>query len=487
MRPVGVGELHIGHHPRRKADAGALLRFVHHHHQALAGGVEKAALVEEAALFGGVQRRVALLFAQREAVALCELGDFVLEMVRLNVAQGAPVAAPPPHGLDAAAQCGHRRVLGIQIEGGPDLEPGLLHALVRAFPAGVADARPPADALVFAEPLGEPPPHLFGEVARHRLIGREGPALRVALQHRPRRQRGFKLLVAFDEVLFAHAPQHKAAPRLGGLRVAEGRVVVGPLRQPRQQRRLAQRQIGHTLFAEVNACRFAHAVNSADAVIGPAEVDVVQVDVENLALAEFFLDARGQHNFLQLADVGFFARNEELLHRLHGDGAGALHLFAPGQRHGQRGAQHGDGVHPLVLPEARVLGGQKGQHHAARNLIRRLALRLGGAAGGFGPGGAAFGGLIGQRHQPAALGVQLANYAPVPGEDRGGELHIAVVIGEGFDLRQTALHHQLPRAVSRPGQKRRQHHQPGDEPQQAEHSSRHTHPSPTPRAAQRSQ
>ena len=70
-------------------------------------------------------------------------------------------------------------------------------------------------------------------------------------------------------------------------------------------------------FAVVDlGCRF-------DAVGAIAEINFVDVELENLVLAQLTFNLQRQENFVDLAREAAFAAEKEILRDLHGDGAAA--------------------------------------------------------------------------------------------------------------------------------------------------------------------
>src|SRR5690606_32909047 len=98
-----------------------------------------------------------------------------------------------------------------------------------------------------------------------------------------------------------------------------------------------------------------------------AEVDAVQVFLEDTVLVELPLDAQGDQNFLELTAQRARSR-DQVACELLGDGAGAGHDPAVPQSLSE-GPQHGERIDPGMLAEAGVLGGQ----HRGRHVIGELS------------------------------------------------------------------------------------------------------------------
>ena len=140
------------------------------------------------------------------------------------------------------------------------------------------------------------------------------------------------------------------------------------------------------MFGEILLGRGLHAVSPV-----PQE-DVIQIDVEDLFLAQVIVDAVGQDRLPDLAGEALLGGEQDALHHLLGDGAAAFHHVA-GLQVAEEGPGDAGEVHPGVLEEAGVFGGHKGQDQV--------------------PGQAAV------RHFDALFRVELADALAVPGEDLG--------------------------------------------------------------------
>ena len=99
-----------------------------------------------------------------------------------------------------------------------------------------------------------------------------------------------------------------------------------------------------------------------------AEIDPVEVDGEDLLLAELGLEPDGVDQLLQLAAEGALVVEVEVLHQLLGDRAAALD-DAAGAEVGQRGAGEAEHVDAEMAPEAGILGGDHGLHEEGRDLV----------------------------------------------------------------------------------------------------------------------
>ena len=151
----------------------------------------------------------------------------------------------------------------------------------------------------------------------------------------------------------------------GPLRVAVGVVGVRGLDHPREQRRLREGQVAHVLV-EVHARGLAHAVDAEGADL--AEVDLVQVQLQDVLLVGAALQHEGEQRLLGLAPEGALGGQEEVLHELLGDGAAALDVaLGPDVPEGR--PHDPEGVEARVAEEAPVLDGQHGLDQVVGQLL----------------------------------------------------------------------------------------------------------------------
>ena len=140
----------------------------------------------------------------------------------------------------------------------------------------------------------------------------------------------------------------------------ERRIGGGRLGQPGQEGTLARRQLAHALAEE-------GARGGLDPESAVAEVDLVQVDLEDAVLGVAALELHGQHCFLELALEAAIRREEEDLGELLGDGAASLD-DPPAAEVLVDGAGDAHGVDAEVRVEARVLGGDDRLLEGGRHL-----------------------------------------------------------------------------------------------------------------------
>ena len=89
------------------------------------------------------------------------------------------------------------------------------------------------------------------------------------------------------------------------------------LRQAGQHRDLGQIQVAQ-IFSEIDLGGRREAVGAL------AEIDLVDVELEDLVLGQAVLDLEGEQRFVELARERLLRGQEEVARHLHGDGGGAL-------------------------------------------------------------------------------------------------------------------------------------------------------------------
>jgi hypothetical protein len=118
------------------------------------------------------------------------------------------------------------------------------------------------------------------------------------------------------------------------------------------------------VLAEVaKRCRL-HAVESV------AEIDLVEIQLENLVLRELVLETRRHHDLLQLAAIRLVSRQEALTRELLRDRAAALRR-ASFPEVGKGGAGHADQVHTSMIVEALILHRDDCLHQIRRDPRQR--------------------------------------------------------------------------------------------------------------------
>ena len=119
------------------------------------------------------------------------------------------------------------------------------------------------------------------------------------------------------------------------------------------------------MLAEVGPGRGFHTVGVLP------QIDVVEVGLEDVVLADGVFQPVGQDGFLHLAGVAAFRTQQELFDDLLGDGAAAL-LAAAGGFVAQvvdEGAHDGHGIDTMMLVEGIVFRSQEGHGQPGRHLL----------------------------------------------------------------------------------------------------------------------
>ncbi|MCY1516836.1 hypothetical protein D9M68_514930 [compost metagenome] len=170
---------------------------------------------------------------------------------------------------------------------------------------------------------------------------------------------GLGRLLGGDEAGLVHAVDHVELARPRAARVGHRVVGAGRLRQAGQHGGLGD---GHLLqrLAEVGLGGGGEAVGAV------AQVDLVQVDLQDLVLAQLLLEPEGQHDLRGLAAERALRAQVDVARHLHRDGRGAL--LAPALEAGHGRAREALVVHAAVVVEARVFHGQHGVLHDLRNV-----------------------------------------------------------------------------------------------------------------------
>ncbi len=159
-----------------------------------------------------------------------------------------------------------------------------------------------------------------------------------------------------DDAGVAHHVEHRRAPRERTRGVDRWRVGGGRFHEARDQRRLRDVQVGRVLAEVTERCGF-------DSVEAVAEVRLVQVQLEDLILAERAFEAAGEHELLQLPADGLVRRQEAEPRELLRDGAPAL-LGAVARQVVQQRARQADRIDAAVVVKAPVFD----RDHRARQV-----------------------------------------------------------------------------------------------------------------------
>ena len=177
-----------------------------------------------------------------------------------------------------------------------------------------------------------------------------------------RRQRGqFAAgLIRGDRTILAQATQNIGKPLLRTAGMAVGIEIVRPLGQPGKQSAFLERELLGRL-AEIAAR------GQLDAPGAAAEIDGIEIELEDFLLAQRVLDPRRHDHLANFALVGEVFADQQVLHDLLGDGRAALRAPGAGEV-ADEGADQAALVDPLVLIEALVLGRDERLLHVLRNV-----------------------------------------------------------------------------------------------------------------------
>ena len=167
-----------------------------------------------------------------------------------------------------------------------------------------------------------------------------------------------------------HCPQHAKPARPGRVRVPRRRIARRCLQQPRQHGGLEQREVAHR-SAEIAPGGRRRAVGAR------AEIDTVDVDLEDLAFREPGFQPERDDRLLDLAPDRPLRREEQVLGELLGQRAAALADFARADV-GDRRAEDAPDIDPRMLEEAPVLDRADRRDEIARQLVEpdRAAIEL---------------------------------------------------------------------------------------------------------------
>ncbi len=173
-----------------------------------------------------------------------------------------------------------------------------------------------------------------------------------------------------DELFFRHRAQHDVATLAAPGRRRKRRPVVRRLNDAGDGGRLAEREVGDVL-AEEEARGLGDAVHGKRAAL--AEVDVVEIQLEDLVLRRLALEDDRHVLLGELALERLLGREEEVLHQLLRDGAAAHQVRPIAAQVGDDGADGANDVDAGMVVEAAILDRQHRLHHARRNRRERDA------------------------------------------------------------------------------------------------------------------
>ena len=232
------------------------------------------------------------------------------------------------------------------------------HVLIRSRIAR-AHGQPAFVDHLLAKPGDELAPHLFEEITGRLALG-------IAEMHGERLGHRRLRLLGRDRASLRHAGQHPVAPRLGRLRMARGIVVIGRFRQGGDERGLGQGQLVEGLL-EIRIRGGGNAIRAG------AEINLVEVDLENAVLAELMLDPIGEQRLFDLARDGHLVTEQKVTDDLLRDRRRADRpLTALKTRQiGHRSAEDRSRVDAVMGIKIAIFGGQHRLDHRLRHLADR--------------------------------------------------------------------------------------------------------------------
>src|SRR6266581_7720008 len=169
------------------------------------------------------------------------------------------------------------------------------------------------------------------------------------------------VLLVVEQGELVHAPQHIQLALLRAFGIDDGVKGGGSLGQPGKHRDLGRIELRQSL-AEVDLRRCAEPVGLL------AEIDLVDIDLQDLIFAEAIFDLERQQRLVQFAGQRFFPGKKKVSRDLHRDRRSPLSLAA-GHQVGVGCAAHPVVVDPGMLVKALVLGREDGLFHQSRNLL----------------------------------------------------------------------------------------------------------------------
>ena len=291
------------------------------------GGINKG-LESRAGLTAGLGRPVELALLEIRAAHHCpDISGFHLHGDQGGLGQGVGVLALTDGPFGGAALYGHvGGLLQVLVKGGVDAESAGQEgfAAILAFDVGLDMFN---EIIVFNRPF-------LGRIPEQGLFI------------------GFLRRSGGDVAFFCHAIQNVELPVFGQLEIAERGIAARRLRQSGKESDLCKVQILNPLV-EIDLGRGLDPIGAA------AEIYLVEIDVEDLFLAQGGVDAVGENCFLDFAGVGFFRGQQECPGDLLGYGAAPLAPFS-GTKIVEKRPDDRPGVNPAVLIKPGVFRGHKG-------------------------------------------------------------------------------------------------------------------------------
>ena len=174
--------------------------------------------------------------------------------------------------------------------------------------------------------------------------------------------RGLRLRIG-DEFGVRHRRQHGLGALLGAFRIAVRRQPRRRLDQARQHRGFRQRDVLGGL-AEIALRGRLHAIGAG------AEIDPVEIELENFRFGMLALQPEREFDFLQFALQRALLRQEQVLGELLGQRRAALRDAAM-QDVGHRRARDADRIDAVMRIEPAVLDGDEGLRQIGRQILQR--------------------------------------------------------------------------------------------------------------------
>jgi hypothetical protein len=172
-----------------------------------------------------------------------------------------------------------------------------------------------------------------------------------------------RLLLPGGDLLFlAHALQHDETAPARGIEMRPRRVRRRCADDAGDERRLAEREIGRRLPEHLPRHRL-------DAVDTAAQVDAIEIQLQDLALRQKDLEHRREHRFLQLAAVGPGIREVQCAGKLLRDRAAALR--AVGSQVVERRTRQRDGIDARMQVETVIFNGDHRVLEIGGDLLER--------------------------------------------------------------------------------------------------------------------
>ena len=217
-----------------------------------------------------------------------------------------------------------------------------------------ANRQPALIELLLALLLQQLTAHFFGEIAGDISVGRENARIDA-------KRFGFRLraFVGGHIAVGDQSIDDVVATLEGALAILKRMIIARRLGKRREIGRLGERELIDR-FVEIIERR------GGDAVVSKAEIDLVEIKLENLVLGIGRFDAEGDERFTNLAFDRALVADEKVLGDLLGDGRGALHMAAALGEH-RHGAHHAFRIDADVVVEILVFGGDERLFHQLRN------------------------------------------------------------------------------------------------------------------------